>query len=409
MTTAAMPPRAAVHGFAFRPPLGREVDAVLRRLCDGERAAAINPLFSAGTYPCGLGAALPAPPAPSRHRKFLRRMGLHAVEVAAEALHHARARVPALANLPDERLGLYFGYGGLRAPWDELLPAMQQQTDDLLANWDKGLRLLHPFFMLQQLSNNAQALCAEDLAARGEGLTLAGANSGAQALVAGLMALAAGTVDAALCVAYDSLLAPEVLIEQGLRGTLTGARNLADLRAPYEATAAGAVPGEAAAALLLLRAATPPPLCFLRAADGADGGSTPQGGPLSTTLAGTAAALLSGPVAVVDGAAQALPALDGAERQALAAARLVTADAVLTATLGSFGQVGAAAPLLQVMAMTAALRAGTLPPIAGLSVPARAPLRPLTQATATAARTALCLSAGSPGLCGAVYIEVSSP
>lgn len=399
--------RVAVYGQAMRTPLGSAVDNVLARLLSGERAAAANPLFDARTYPCVLAAALPSQPTiTTRHRKFLRRMGLYAVEVAVEAMHDARQRLPSLGALPGERLGLFFGYGGLRAPWDELMPAMQAQSDELTANWDNGLRLLHPFFMLQQLSNNAHALCAEELAARGEGVTLSGANAGAQALACAQAALLSGAVDAALCVAYDSLLSPEVLIEQGLRGAFTSARELHLLRAPYARTAAGAVPGEAAAALLLLREEPreTPALFFLRAADAA-------GSDEATTLLRAATRVTGEKIAVVDGAAQALPDVDLDERRALSSSGLVADGAVLTATLSGIGQVGAAASLVQAVLLAAALRVGRLPPVSGLSsLPGDAapagPLPPLCQPVATAARAALCLSAGPPRLGGAVSVEL---
>jgi 3-oxoacyl-[acyl-carrier-protein] synthase II len=293
------------------------------------------------------------------------------------------------------------------------MPAMQQQQTDLGDSWERGLRHLHPFFMLRQLSNNAQALAAEELTIRGDGATLAGANAGAQALAVAGAALSAGTIDAALCVAYDSLLAPEVLIELGLRRALTAAASREALIAPYAIGAAGAVPGEAAVALLLTRAEPlgpggPPGLGYLRAVDGADAGSGAEQGPAATTLARLAAALLDRPVAVVDGAAQALAVADWAERQALHEAFLVDPEARLVATLAGCGQVGAAAPLLQAIALTLALRDGFLPAVAGLAGQpvADGPLRPLQQGFATVADRALALSAGAPGLAAALLIQL---
>jgi hypothetical protein len=65
--------------------------------------------------------------------------------------------------------------------------------------------------------------------------------------------------------------------------------------------------------------------------------------------------------------------------------------------------------VVQVIAMAQALRRGTLPPIAGLapaSFLAQAPLRPLASCEPTAARAALLLSVGAPGLAGAVRVQV---
>src|SRR4029077_1731 len=110
--------------------------------------------------------------------------------------------------------------------------------------------LLHPFWMLQHLSNNAHALAAEELGARGDGLTLAGANAGAEALAAASAALAVGAVDAALVVAYDTLLEPETLIELAGRGGYAG---VASPPGPYGAAGGGVASGEAAAGVLLER------------------------------------------------------------------------------------------------------------------------------------------------------------
>ena len=90
-----------------------------------------------------------------------------------------------------------------------MLPALSRQSPDGAGAWQRGFQLLHPFWMLQNLSNNAQALAAQALGARGDGLTLGGANAGAQALAAAARALAAGAIDAAVVVGYDTLLEPE--------------------------------------------------------------------------------------------------------------------------------------------------------------------------------------------------------
>src|SRR4029077_17320164 len=119
-----------------------------------------------------------------------------------------------------------------RAHWDDMMPALARQTipgdgdidgtADGAQLWERGLKLLHPFWMLQHLSNNAHALSAAELGARGDGLTLARANAGAEALAAASAALEVGAVDAALVVAYDTLLEPETLVELATRGGFTG-------------------------------------------------------------------------------------------------------------------------------------------------------------------------------------------
>jgi 3-oxoacyl-(acyl-carrier-protein) synthase len=97
-------------------------------------------------------------------------------------------------------------------------------------------------------------------------------------------------------------------------------------------------------------------------------------------------------------------AFDAAECEALAA--LVGEGACLTATASAMGQLGAAAPVVQLIALASCLRRGLLPPVAGLREPAPGPLRLPVKAEETAAKISLAVSAGAPGLVGAVRVEV---
>ena len=124
--------RAALTGRAWRTPLGSGIDQVIERLLAGECAAQPNARFDARSYACTLAATVAVPPAPSRHARFLRRMGLYAVEVAAEAMRDAGVA-------GGDRVGLFFGYGGLRAHWDDLMPAFEHQQADGERAWERGL------------------------------------------------------------------------------------------------------------------------------------------------------------------------------------------------------------------------------------------------------------------------------
>jgi hypothetical protein len=168
--------KAAIAGWAWRTPLGRTIDEVMARLYAGERAPVADPA-------CPAAAPLRGEPARSRHARFLRRMGLHGLEVAHEAL--ARSGV---AGGP--RVGLFAGVGGLRAHWDDMMAALADQRDDGERAWERGLRDVHPYWMLRHLSNNVHALASVDLGLRGEGATYGGATGGAQALAAAARALA---------------------------------------------------------------------------------------------------------------------------------------------------------------------------------------------------------------------------
>ena len=381
--------KAVLAGRAWRTPLGSGIDAVIARLLAGERAASPNARFDAASYACTLAASIAGEPAASRHARFLRRMGLFAVEVASEALADAGLQ-------GSDRVGLFFGYGGLRAHWNDLMPAFEHQDASGDGAWDRGLTLLHPFWMLQHLSNNAHAIAAQELGARGEGATYGGANAGAQALAAAIRALAAGSIDTALVVGYDSLVEPETLIELAARGACS-TQGAGSLIAPYAADACGFVPGEAAAALVLRREGDG---AVVQAAEGADGASGEPGIDLAARLLG----LLARAGDIVDGAGLARPEMDAAERSA--AAQIVGADAPLCCIMSAMGQIGAASSIVQTIALAELLRRQELPPVAGLLTAAPGPLQPLTRAQATERRAAVGLAFGAPGLGGIVRVAL---
>jgi len=387
---------ADIVGWAWRTPLGDTVDAAVSRLLAGERAATDRLRFDASTYACRLGAPLLSSPPRSRHSRFLRRMGLFGLAAAQEALEQARAQS---CDATGERLGIFCGYGGLRAHWDDMMEALAGQRPEQTGTWERGFQRIHPYWMLKHLSNNAHALLATEVSARGDGATYGGATAGAQALTAAIRALEAGSVDAAVVFAYDSLLEPETLVDLAARGVATAA-GLADLTAPYDAHARGFVPGEAAAALVLRRPGGGGALARISATGAADGRTSEAS---AETLA-SAISRLARADTVLDGAGRAVQALDAAERAALAP--LLGEGARLTAVQAAFGQLGAATALVQAIALGSCLRRGELPPIAGLKAPADGPLVPVREALPTQARSALALSTGAPGLVGAIRIEL---
>jgi hypothetical protein len=364
---------AAIAGCAWRTPLGRTLETAMARLYAGERAAMTDPR---GGYACPTVAPIRDEPAPSRHGRFLRRMGLFGLEVAIEAL--------AASGLGGgARAGLFSGVGGLRVHWDDMIAAFVGQRDDGERMWERGLCKVHPYWMLRHLSNNVHALTSAELDLRGEGATYGGANGGAQALASAIRALHDGAIDAAVVVAHDSLLEPETLVELAARGgaTLAGVDALA---APYTPGANGFVPGEAAAALVLVRQRAGAPTIAVRDA----------AGPGALARCAALAALAPGDLGLVDGAAQGAPDRDRAERALLAS---LEQPLQLTAITAAMGQLGAATALVQAIALAEMLRAGTASPIAGHA-----------GATATSIRTrvALGLSTGAPELAAAIRVEV---
>lgn len=388
----------AVTGFSLRTPLGDDVDTIAERMFSGERAGGANSRFDARTYPCQLAATIANDPKPSKHRKFIKRMGLFGMEVGTEAF--ARAQTP----IRGSRLGLFCGYGGLRAHWDDLMPVLERQDGSLDAreSWARGFSLLHPFWMLFHLSNNAHALLSIQLNATGDGTTTAGSNAGAQALQAAAIALEVGSIDAALVFSYDSLVEPETMLSLGVAGATTGEKSAEAVAAPYGLHASGFIPSEAAAAIVLEKpeSAEGRTIALLSAsatADGHDGYA--DGDCLAQSLSVVAAGDF-----LVDGAGLAQYQRDSAER--LAIASVLGNDATLISTTASLGQMGAATPLVQAILLSHFLAKKTLPPIAGLISPAPGPLRPLTSRTSTDFRSAVALTCGMPGLVGAIRVEL---
>ena len=251
-----MTPRvqASVLGGAFRTSGGDDV-AALAHASSGQRFCTVPAPAPWCEYPAaaaGIG-AITTPLSRTPHDRILRRLALHGYHVAVAALTHA-----AIVGSP--RIGLYVGIGGLRAQWDDLIPALQQQTPDFVAGWQRGLKQLHPFWMLQHLSNNTHALLSKDLGARGEGFTFGGSNAGAQALESAIAGLASGVNDIALVLAYDSLLEPELLLHPTVAG----------------------FPSEAAAAVVLQ--ATPPNQGRYASIEARTCADANDGAPAKTTL-----------------------------------------------------------------------------------------------------------------------------
>ena len=373
---------AVVLGWALRTSLGATVDAVIARVLAGSRSDDRR----------AVGAA-----APSRHGRFLARLPLLALEAAHEAV--AQAGVTGITGITDitgmpgmpggDRIGVFAGVGGLRIEWSELRPALERQREDGEHAWTSGLDRIHPFWMLKNLSNNGHALLAADLGARGEGSTFGGATAGAQALTAASRALAANVIDVAVVVAYDTLLAPQVIGDPGERG------------APYGDAAEDARPGEAAAAVVLARAGHG--LVRVTAASVADGQpDEPRDATIARVVARVCPANRGAGTVAVDGAARGLRG-DAGERVAIAAA--VGPEAPLVAIASATGALGAATAIVQTIVLGELLRRGVLPPIAGLARAAAGPLRPLVREEAFAGRVALGVSTGAPGLAAAVCVE----
>lgn len=389
-------PAVAVTGWAWRTPLGDAVDAVVARLLAGERAGVATETEAGRVFaPVAARPRVTVGAAGLRADRFLDRLGRLALEVAQEALPAAPA---------PERLGLFSAVPGLRLAWDELAPAAVAIGDDESALWERGLRGLHPFWLLRHLSNNVHAVAAATLQARGDGATFGGCCAGVQALAAAQAALREGAIDVAVVVAHDSLLAPDAIARLARDEALWAGADPDAVTPPYDESAAGVVPGEAAAAVALERADEARGRALVRLC--ATAGSGAPGLPEPALMTRTAARLTSGGGALaVDGGGWARPAFDAAERRALA--DLAGADAPLCAVTAHFGQLGAATGVVQAIALGTCLRAGRLPPLPRLVRPAPGPLRPVAAPGASAPPAALALSCGAPGQIGALLLEAA--
>ncbi len=383
--------RASMCGAQLATPLGREVSAVVDQLLLGTFAGTDNPHYCTESYACRLAAALVGTVPKTPHDRILRRMGRYGYDCALRALQASGAPT-------GTGLGLFSGVGGVRAHWDEMLPALANQKHSFEDSWKRGLKRLHPFWMLQHLSNNTHALLSKAVDARGEGATYGGANAGAQALSAAIWSLHAGAIDTALVVAYDSLLEPESVVEMAARGAATTLRDVKQT-APYRECSQGFVPGEAAAAVVLRRPQKGELTAQISATTASDGNT---GAPSALTLQPALLRMCGqSPPRIVDGSALGICDFDTAE-QALCSEQL--GDSVMfTAMQSAMGQVGAAASLVQAIVMVECLERGVVAPIAGAS--ASQPIG-LHSAQHHQEKSALCLSAGAPGLAAIVRVDM---
>jgi hypothetical protein len=370
---------AAVVGFSWRTPLGVDVASAMTRLLGGGLGA--EPFD--GGYGISHVARIPVEPGKSKHSRYLRRVGLFGAEVASEAA--ARAGVSG-----GPRVGLFAAVGGLRAHWNDMMGALAGQQDDAEGAWARGLGQIHPHWLLRHLSNNAHALIARDLDARGEGATFGGANASAQAIASACRALADGAVDTAVVVAYDTLLEPETLVERAARGAAISG----PLAPAYSPAACGPIPGEAAVALVLRPLGAPGAWFSVFAVDGASGD---LGEPGAATLE-AALRRAGGGACLVDGAARTVPELDLIEQALLS--RLMP-DARLIATADAFGALGAATSAVQVVTLAHLLRARRSPPSGPAARSSSLELHSISDAY-----VALGLCTGAPGLVGVVRVEV---
>lgn len=396
-------PKAVIQAWAWRTSMGDD-GQVIERLLKGEHGFQTSAHFDNSLYDCPLVAAIKNKPAASKHQRYLRRMGLFALEVTKEVAQKVN-----LAEQNAERVGLFFGYGGLRAHWDDLMPAFVKQTPESTECWQRGLHLLHPFWMLQHLSNNAHAIAAQELGVCGDSATYSGANAGAQAIAAAIRALNLGLIDTAIVTAYDSLLEPETLVELRQRHALN-CLSEDRLTPPYAPNAQGYVPSEATTALVLQRfdkVSDVRETFSIQALTCGDGNSTEAG---INTLEQITRKLLQ-PGDIIDGAGIAQAAYDAAEitmlESVLASMGQNFSQTPLTCIASLFGQTGAAHCLLQVIVLMECLKRGQLPAIHKLQTIRSNSIRPVTGNVffQTTAQAALALSTSTPGLAGGLRIE----
>lgn len=400
--------RAALTGFSIRSPLGDSLDSAVLRMLAGEHAFRAEHRFPLDTYRCSLVAGIAGQPAPSAQRRFLRRLALFARETALEAFERAGHHRNDLQygkngeRRPGERLGLFMASGGLRADWDELMPALHTQVPDGQLSWERGFRSLHPFWMLRYLSNNVHAVVAAELSAKGDGLCFGGANAGAHAIASAIRSIQSECIDVAIVSAYDSLIEPEILLEMGVRGQVFGA-GPEKLKPPYDAGAAGFVPGEAACSLVLERLAPAGgrALSQVSVAHATEGAAAE---PSAEAIARVISMVMDGDC-IVDGAGRANPALDRAEIQALS--RCFGAGGTLFSSAAYWGRLGAATAPLQVALLSGLLARGVFPALPGLDRPCitEGAVRILKENTRIEQRSALGLSTGAPGAVAAVRVE----
>jgi 3-oxoacyl-[acyl-carrier-protein] synthase-1 len=408
-------PRILITGSGAICGAGHSPDAVLAALLEGRSAIGPITQWDAGTWPVGIAAEVPDYNAGklTGDRKLLKHIrrgdvfGLYAADRAIERAGFAAWRETldeAGAEAFADGTGVFVGSGGgsFSNQYD-YLPLIAVAKGELTAFGQELAATVNPLWLLRSLPNNVLGHISIRQGLKGPNACITHHSiSGLLALAEATAALRAGECSRAVVAAHEAPIEPQMLLYYQQLGLLS-----AQALRPFDARHDGSAMGEGAAALTLETeaAAAERGATVLGEVLGFGSGGEALGllpvrddgdGLVRTVLAALAnAGLQPAQVGLIVAHGNGTPLSDRSEARSLA--QVFGADLPpVTGFKWAFGHLLAAAGLIDAVLAVSALRAGTVPGIAGLgALDANAPALPLSaRAQAPRSDVALVISRG---------------
>ena len=250
-----------VSGIGSVSPLGRDAQSTWEGLLGGRSGIRELSEFGTASFPVRVGGEVPSAgssesSADRKLRKLVMREVLLGIAAAREAVQDAEA-----AGAADPlRFGLFCASNGSRGEMSDLHAAIlssrrQDGSVDVERFGRDGLKEIIPLWLLKSLANNALCHLSIQFNIQGANCNYAASSvGGLQAIGSGLRAIQRGELDMALCVAYDSFVHWEDLLQYTRIGFLArdgGALTPQQVSRPFDLKRCGAVPSEGGGALLL--------------------------------------------------------------------------------------------------------------------------------------------------------------
>jgi len=251
--------RVAVTGLGIISPLGEGIEKNWEGLLSGQSAVREIQSFDASTFPTRIAAEVVDFDA----RKYIRGKMLkfmpHPVPFALAAARLAFADAGLeKGDVSPHRLGVFVGSRGTLSDIQELFPALAALADDanesnLIDFWERGVKNVHPLWLLRTLANSALCHIAIEHDAQGANCNICnGEIGGCQAIEKAFKAIASGKLSAAIAGGYDSLVNWQDITEFSRYGLLTRQNDSPSIAVrPFDALRDGFAPSEGAAFVIL--------------------------------------------------------------------------------------------------------------------------------------------------------------
>jgi 3-oxoacyl-[acyl-carrier-protein] synthase-1 len=238
---------------------GKSVDAIWRRILNGESAIGPISQWDLRNWPVKIAAEVPAQEIRTlvedrRLQKMISRTDFFGVYAAGEAVRDSgvlsqRDKLsPADAARFNDRCGVFAGSGGgnFRSMYD-FFPLLTESGGDLRVFGRELEAIVDPMWLLRQLPNNVVCHVGIRHGFRGTNACITNqCVSGVMAVAEATQALKTGEADRAVAVGHDAPIEPETILHYHNLGLLAP-----DALRPFDRARAGTVFGEGAGAVML--------------------------------------------------------------------------------------------------------------------------------------------------------------